>query len=87
MLEWVQWETRTFLQIIYTKLFELLKAKGYTTYRIRQEKLIGQGTLTALKNGTGGLDAKTIARLCEVLDCQPGDLMEYVQASAAVAEG
>ena len=74
------------MSIIYTKLFELLKAKGYTTYRIRQEKLIGQGTLTALKNGTGGLDAKTIARLCEVLDCQPGDLMEYVKASAAVAE-
>ena len=33
---------------------------------------------TAIKNGTGGLDAKTIARLCEVLECQPGDLMEYV---------
>ena len=58
---------------------DLLKEKGYTTYKIRQEKLIGQGTLTAIKNGTGGLDAKTIARLCEVLDCQPGDLMEYVK--------
>ena len=67
------------MPIIYKKLFTLLKAKGYTTYKIRQEKLIGQGTLTALKNGTGGLDSKTIARLCEVLDCQPGDLMEYVK--------
>ena len=67
------------MPIIYTKLFALLKEKGYTTYKIRQEKLIGQGTLTALKNGTGGLDAKTLARLCEVLDCQPGDLMEYVK--------
>ena len=66
------------MPIVYDKLFELLKERGYTTYRIRQEKLIGQGTLTAIKNGTGGLDAKTIARLCEVLDCQPGDLMEYV---------
>jgi len=64
--------------ISYDKLFELIKEKGYTTYRIRQEKLIGQGTLTALKNGTGGLDAKTINRLCQVLNCQPGDLMEYV---------
>ena len=64
---------------LFPKVVELLKEKGYTTYKIRQEKLIGQGTLTALKNGTGGLDAKTIARLCEVLDCQPGDLMEYVR--------
>ncbi len=64
--------------IHYDKLFQLLEEKGWTTYKIRKEKLIGQGTLTALKNGTGGLDSKTISRLCEVLDCQPGDLMEYV---------
>jgi len=65
--------------IVYDKLFELLKEKGYSTYRIRKEKLMGQGTLTAIKNGTGGLDAKTIAHLCEVLECQPGDIMEYVK--------
>lgn len=66
------------MPIVYAKLFDLLKEKGYTTYRIRKEKLMGQGTLTALKNGTGGLEHKTIERLCQVLDCQPGDLMEYV---------
>lgn len=67
------------MPIVYTKLFELLKAKGYTTYKIRQEKLIGQATLSAIKKGVGGLDAKTIGKLCEVLDCQPGDIMEYVK--------
>lgn len=66
------------MPIVYAKLFDLLKEKGYTTYRIRKEKLMGQGTLTALKNGTGGLEHKTIERLCQVLNCQPGDLMEYV---------
>ncbi|MCI8958227.1 MAG: helix-turn-helix transcriptional regulator [Lachnospiraceae bacterium] len=66
------------MAISYQKLFRLLEEKGWTTYKIRKEKLIGQGTLTALKNGTGGLDSKTISRLCEILDCQPGDLMEYV---------
>lgn len=64
--------------IIYDKLFALLQERGYTTYRIRKEKIIGQGTLTALKNRTGGLDAKTINRLCRTLRVQPGDLMEYV---------
>lgn len=67
------------MSIKYEKLFELLKEKGYTTYKIRQTRLIGQGTLTALKNGKGGLDARTIERLCKVLECQPGDLMEYVE--------
>ena len=67
------------MPIVYDKLFKLLSDKGYTTYKIRQEKLIGQATLSAIKKGTGGLDAKTIARLCEVLDCQPADIMEYVK--------
>ena len=66
------------LAISYKKLFILLEEQGWTTYRIRKEKLIGQGTLTALKNGTGGLDSKTISKLCKALSCQPGDLMEYV---------
>ncbi len=66
------------MPIVYNKLFDLLRERGYTTYKIRKEKLIGQGTLTAIKNGTGGLDAKTISRLCEILSCQPGDIMEYI---------
>ena len=65
------------MPIKYDKLFALLKDRGYTTYKIRKDKLIGQGTLTALKTGKGGLDARTIAKLCEALGCQPGDIMEY----------
>jgi len=67
------------MAIKYEKLFVLLAAKGWTTYKIRQEHLIGEGTLTALRRGTGGLDHKTISRLCRVLECQPGDIMEYVK--------
>lgn len=65
------------MPIKYDKLLKLLEEKGYTSYRIRKEKVLGQATLTAIKNGTGGLDHRSIARLCEVLHCQPGDLMEY----------
>ena len=67
------------MAIVYTKLFALLKDRGYSTYKIRRENLMGQGTLTALRNGTGGLDSRTIDKLCRVLDCQPGDIMEYVE--------
>ena len=67
------------MPIVYDKLLKLLDENGYTSYRIKKEKIIGQGTLTAIKNGTGGLDAKSIAKLCAVLNCQPGDLMEYVE--------
>ena len=67
------------MPIKYDKLLQLLEKKGYTSYRRRKERIIGQATLTAIKNGTGGLDHRSIAKLCEVLDCQPGDIMEYAE--------
>ncbi len=66
------------MAIVYDRLFALLKEKGYTTYRIRKEGIIGNATYQAIKNGTGGLDYRSIDRLCKALECQPADLMEYV---------
>ena len=62
----------------YDKLIQLLKEKGYTTYKIRKEKLIGQATLQKLQNNTGDIDTRTLERLCRVLECDIGDIMEYV---------
>ena len=62
----------------YDKLFKLLESNGYNTTRIRNEKIMGQATLYGLKNGTKGIDAKTIDKLCKLLDCQPSDIMEYI---------
>ena len=66
------------MPLVYYKLLDKLKENGYTTYKIRKEKLLGQRTLTALKHGEGNIDNKTLEKFCELLDCQPGDLMEYV---------
>lgn len=66
------------MAIVYGKLLSLLKEKGYTTYKIRQTKLIGQATLQKLQNGAGDIDTRTIDKLCRVLECQPNDIMEYV---------
>ena len=66
------------MPLMYDKLFKLLKVHGYNTTRIRKENLLGQRTLTAIKNGTGGIDHRTIEKLCGLLNCQPNDLMEYI---------
>lgn len=66
------------MPIRYDKLITKLKDGNYTSYKMKQTKLMGQGTYTALMNGTGGLDSKTLERLCKEFNCQPGDLMEYV---------
>jgi len=39
-----------------------------------------QSNLSILKNGRGkAIRFATLDRLCRVLDCQPGDILEYVQ--------
>jgi len=72
-------EERLLMSICYDKLFVLLKEKDYSTYRIRQENIVSQAALTKMKNGSGDIDTRTINRLCKVLQCQPGDIMEYVE--------
>lgn len=66
------------MAIKYDKLFALFREKGYSTYRIRQENIVSQAALTKMKNGTGDIDTRTIDRLCQALQCQPGDILEFV---------
>lgn len=67
----------------YAKTFALLKENGITTYAIRKDNLISQAALTKMKNGSGSIDTRTLERLCSLLHCQPGDLMEYIPDNEA----
>jgi putative transcriptional regulator len=60
----------------YDKLFDLMKEKGLTTYRIRKEHIITETTLQKLREGKN-VTTDSIASLCRALACQPGDIMEY----------
>lgn len=55
-----------------------LKNEGYNTTRIRRDKIIGEQMLTKIRNGELCSWA-TMCKLCELLHCQPGDLVEYVE--------
>ena len=55
-----------------------LKEKGFTTYKIRQEKLLSESTVQKLRAGVG-VSWENIDTLCRLLDCQPADLIEYVE--------
>ena len=54
-----------------------LKEKGYTTYRVRKDKLLSESTVQKLRNSLP-VSWENIETLCQLLHCQPGDLMEYV---------
>ena len=53
-----------------------LKAKGYTTYQIRKEKLLSESTVQKLRAGVG-VSWENIETLCRLLECQPGDIIVY----------
>ncbi len=55
-----------------------LKEKGYNTNRIRTEGLLSQSTLQKFREKKG-VSWENIETLCSLLDCQPGDLIEYVK--------
>jgi DNA-binding Xre family transcriptional regulator len=54
-----------------------LKNKGYNTNRIRTEALLSQSTLQKLREGKG-VSWDNIETLCRLIECQPGDLIEYL---------
>ena len=58
-----------------------LKKRGYSSTRIREEKLIGQSYLQQLRHGEL-VSWKAIDVICSLLDCQPGDLIEYVNETS-----
>ena len=53
-----------------------LKKKGYSSTRIREEKLIGHSYLQQLRRGEL-VSWKTLGTICALLECQPGDLIEF----------
>ena len=63
-----------------------LKKKGYSSTRIREEKLIGQSYLQQLRRGEL-VSWKTLDTICSLLECQPGDLVEFVRETDVSERG
>ena len=66
------------MPMVYDKLFSLLGQQGITTYQIRQQKIVTETTLQRLRHG-GNVTTDAIGKFCDLLDCQPGDIMEWVR--------
>ena len=56
-------------------VLEELKERGYSSTRIRREKILSESTMQRLRRGEQiGLDA--VNSICIILRCQPGDILE-----------
>jgi putative transcriptional regulator len=59
-------------------IIDSLKQAGYSTYKIRNDKLIGEAQMQKIR--TGEIASKdTLNTICRLLDCQPGDILVYVE--------
>lgn len=68
--------------IIYNKLFNLLASKGYSGRYWLQCQGIHPNTISKLQKNQR-INTDTLDKLCQILDCQPGDLLEYVPDDSA----
>ena len=59
-------------------IMKALKDAGYSSTRIREEKLIGQSYLQQLRHQEL-VSWKTIDTLCKLLQCDVGDIVEYYE--------
>lgn len=55
-----------------------LKNKGFSSYRLIKENIFSSGSVQKIRKGEV-LGADGIATLCKILDCQPGEILEFVK--------
>lgn len=71
------------MSIVYKmNVLQALKDAGYNTSKIRKEKIMGEAMLQKLREGQM-VSWATLDRLCELLHCQPGDMIEHIPDSEA----
>jgi len=72
-----------FMAIRYkVNVIDALKTAGYSTYRIRKEKLLHEMTLQALRCDKM-VSWDVLDKICGLLGCQPGDIIERVDDAPA----
>ena len=63
-----------------------LKEIGFTAYKLRKDKIMGEAQIQKIR--TGEIASKeTLNTLCKLLNCQPGDLIEYVPDDEETVSG
>lgn len=62
--------------ISYNKLFRLMKDRSIKKVDLRKYGF--SPTIVNRLVTNSNVNVSTIIRLCEIIDCQPGDIMEYI---------
>ena len=63
--------------IVFDKLWNTMKEKGISTYKLREECGIDSKTIRRLK-ANENIETKTIDKLCNALNCRIEDIAEHI---------
>ncbi|MDP4119516.1 MAG: helix-turn-helix transcriptional regulator [Bacillota bacterium] len=64
--------------IVYTPLWETMKAKGFTTYTLREKHNMSSSTIQRMKKNMS-VSTNTLNDLCKFLKCNLSDIAEYIE--------
>jgi putative transcriptional regulator len=67
------------MKISYKGFFKLLIDKDLTPKKVVDAEVLSRSTMLKLKKGEY-VSLEVIENLCAYLNCQPGDLLEYIPA-------
>lgn len=59
-------------------IMKALKERGYSSTYLRRNGIFGERAMAEFRHNAV-FPNKTIEKLCELLNCQPGDVLEYVK--------
>lgn len=63
--------------ITYEPLWETMKQKGISTYRLIKDYSFSRGTLDSLKQNRN-VSTATLNDLCTILSCEVEDIIKYI---------
>ena len=63
--------------ISYAPLWETMKRRGITTYKLLKDYSFSKGTLDSLKQGRN-ISTATLDDLCRILSCNVEDVIKYL---------
>ena len=64
--------------IVYDKLWETMKQKGFSTYTLREKCGIDSKTVRRLRDNEN-IETKTLDKLCTSLDCNIEDIATFIK--------
>ena len=77
--------------ISYRKLIKKLEEQNISQYRLKKDGILGSATISKIYKDKGesgeSIDIKVVDKLCKLLKCQPGDILECVPDKEGYYDG